>query len=256
MAAAAGDSVGEDAQYVYGVVRASPRSKPTGDGIAGRPLRMIRADGIGAITSEVPEAALEAGRDELLTHSAVLEQALSHGTVLPMQFGVIMPSVDAVRDQLLEAHRTELEEQLDAMDGRIEVNLKALYDEATLLREVVAEDREIASLKEKVAGLPAEAAHFESMRLGEMVAAAVNAKREADAARILDLLTPLAAASEVGDPIHEYMVVNASFLLESAREQEFDGALERLAADQHPRIRFKLTGPLPPHSFVELSVRA
>jgi Gas vesicle synthesis protein GvpL/GvpF len=37
------------------------------------------------------------------------------------------------------------------------------------------------------------------------------------------------------------------------RVDEFDAALDEIARDQADRIRFKSTGPLPPHSFVELA---
>jgi hypothetical protein len=49
------------------------------------------------------------------------------------------------------------------------------------------------------------------------------------------------------------VVITASFLIERARLATFDETLDRLAAEQAERMRFKYTGPLPPHSFVELS---
>src|SRR5919202_5864869 len=99
-------------KYVYGVVRAKGRAKPKGKGIAGKPLKVVTANGIGALTSDVPSDELEAGRDELLTHSRVLENALEKGVVLPMRFGVVMPDEETVRTELLDAHREELEAQL------------------------------------------------------------------------------------------------------------------------------------------------
>src|SRR5438045_1800217 len=95
----------EAAKYVYGVVRASPKARPRGKGIYGKPLRIVATEGLGALTSDAPDGELEAGREELLTHSRVLESALAHGTVLPMRFGVVMPNESAVREELLAAHR-------------------------------------------------------------------------------------------------------------------------------------------------------
>jgi Gas vesicle synthesis protein GvpL/GvpF len=244
----------DTAKYVYGVVRAPSRAKPKGKGIDGKPLRVVAAGSIGALTSEVPDEPLEAGRDELLTHARVLEKALENGAVLPMRFGVVMPDDAAIRDELLAAHRPQLEEQLAEMDGKVEVNVKALYDEATLLHEVLAENRDIAALRQATQDQPEDATYYERIRLGELVAAAVTAKRERDEEMVIDRLAPHAVAMQVGEPIHERMVANASFLVESERSSEFDDALEELAAEQHPRIGFKLTGPLPPHSFVELTV--
>jgi Gas vesicle synthesis protein GvpL/GvpF len=217
---------------------------------------VVSSKGLGALTSDVPDGPLEAGRDELLAHSRVLENALEQGAVLPMQFGVVMPSESSVRDELLDAHRPALEAQLEEMTGKVEVNVKGLYDEESVLREILAENPEIAAMRESTQRSSEDAAYYERIRLGELITEALAAKRDADEGLVLDRLGPHALAVEPGQPIHERMVVNASFLVERERLEEFDGALEELAAENHPRIGFKLTGPLPPHSFVELSVEA
>jgi hypothetical protein len=245
----------KSAKYVYGVVPADPQTRPEGPGIGGEPVRVVKADGLAAITSDVPDTTLEAGRDELMAHSRVLEEALGGArAVLPMRFGVVMPSEASVREEFLEAYRADLEAQLAEMTGKVEMNVKGLYDEATILREALAENAEMAALREAISSAPADATYPERIRLGELVAEAIEAKRDTDERTFLDRLAPLAAAAELNDPIHERMAFNCAFLVERDRLKPFDEELERLAAEQHPRIAFKLTGPLPPHSFVELSL--
>lgn len=242
------------AKYVYGVVRAAPATKPRGKGIDGKPLRAVAAKGLAALTSDVPPGPLEAGREELLTHSRVLEEAIGRGTVLPMSFGVVMPDESAVREELLGAHRDELEAQLEEMDGKVEVNIKGLYDEQRVLAEVVAQDREVAELRDVIRDQPEDATYYERIRLGELVAAALEAKRATDEEAIVDGLAEHALRVEVSEPMHERMAVNASFLVERDALQDFDRALDRIAGAQGGRIRFKYTGPLAPHSFVELAL--
>lgn len=192
-----------------------------------------------------------------MAHAQVLEEALqAAGVVLPMRFGVVMPSEDSVRRQLLDEHRAELEAQLAELEGKVELNVKAIYDEEVVLREVLGENPDIAELRESLRGQPEDATYYERIRVGEMVAGAINGKRERDERQILDRLEPLAVATEVGEPIHERMAANASFLVARDRMEAFDRAVDDLAAEQRERMRFKYTGPLPPHSFVELSVEA
>jgi len=253
---AKGKANGGGARYVYGVVRARRSSRLKQSGIRNAPIKVVAHKGIGALTSDVPDDGLEAGRDELLTHSGVLERALQRGVVLPMRFGIVMPDEGSVRDRLLEPHREELEAQLDEMDGKTEVNVKGIYDEPTILREVVEEDREVGALRESIQGQPEDATYFERIRLGELVSDAMGRKRAEDERWIVDRLLPHAVATEVGEPVHERMAVNASFLVERRRRRAFDRALDELAAELGGRINFKYTGPLPPHSFVELSVEA
>lgn len=246
----------ESAKYVYGVVRTGAGGKPRGKGIDGRPLRIVSANGIGALTSDVPAGPLDAGREELLTHSRVLEQALERGVVLPMRFGVVMPDESTIREDLLGAHRDDLEAQLEEMSGKLELNVKAIYDEQAVLREVLAENAEIARLRDSLAGQPEDATYYERIRLGELVAQALTEKQAADEERVVSRLVPHAIAVEVGGALHERMAVNASFLVEGDRRQAFDKALDEIAAENAERLRFKCTGPLPPHSFVELSMEA
>jgi hypothetical protein len=243
-------------KYVYGVVRASPKGRLKSKGINGEPIRIISSQGLGALTSDVSGEPVEAGRDELLTHSRVLESALERGTVLPMRFGVVMPSESAVREELLSVHREELAAQLDEMTGKVEVNIKGLYDEPSVLRELVEENPEIAGLRAALRDQPEDATYYERIRLGELVAAALDARRSADEHQIVERLAEHALGVELGGTMHERMAVNASFLLERDRLAEFDRALEEIASEHGGRIRFKYTGPLPPHSFVELSMEA
>jgi len=239
-------------KYVYGVVRARDDAGVRAEGVAGGPVNLVSENGLGALTSDVPGTELRSGRDELTTHARILEEALEGGVVLPMRFGIVMEDEESVRRDLLTRHHDELAAQIEELDGKVELNVKGFYEEDVLMREVVESDPEIARLRESVHGQPEDATYYERIRLGEMVAEAVEARREQDSEGILARLSPLAIAVDRGDPVHERMAVNASFLVERARLDDFDDAVDDLGREQADRIRFKYTGPLPPHSFVDL----
>jgi hypothetical protein len=243
-------------KYVYGVVRARRGSRQRLRGLGDQPVKVVAHDGIGALASDVPDGPLEAGRDELLAHSRVLERALEKGVVLPMRFGMVMPTEEAIRQDLLGPHSDELEAQLDEMEGKVELNIKAIYQEQAILREVLAESPEIAALRRSLEGKPEDATYYERIRLGELVAEALTAKRERDERGLVGRLEPHALTVQVGPAVHERMAANASFLVDQDQLAEFDRAVDKLGAEQAGRIRFKYTGPLPPHSFVELSMEA
>lgn len=244
------------AKYVYGVVRARGSSPGMVHGINHEPVALVKSEGLAALTSDVPDELLEAGRDELLTHTRVLEKALEGGTVLPMRFGVVMPHDQAVRDELLARYHSELEAQLDEMEGKVEINIKGIYDEDAILREVLAQDPEIAGLKQAIQGKPEDATYYERIRLGELIGEALSLKRGEDERAIVDRLLPSVVAVEVGEAVHERMAVNASFLVNRDRLEQFDKEVDSLGEHQAGRIRFKYAGPLPPHSFVELGIEA
>ncbi|HET8976864.1 MAG TPA: GvpL/GvpF family gas vesicle protein [Solirubrobacteraceae bacterium] len=242
----------DSATYVYGVVAGGSRP-PKAPGIGGAELKLVRADDVAALVSDIGSDELTFGREAMTAHAQVLEAALEVGTVLPMRFGIVLPGEDAVRADLLQGHEQELRQQLQELAGKVELKLRATYDEPRLMREVVAEDAEVAHLRDSLRGAPEDATYYARIRLGELVAAGVERKRQADGQAILDLLSPLALGVEVSDPAHERIVLSASFLVDADRIAEFDEAVEGIGRAQAERMRLKYTGPLPPHSFVELS---
>ncbi len=242
-------------KYVYGIVRASA-TPPGRSGIGGAAVEMIASNGMAAIVSDVVGDELEAGREELIVHARVLEEALESGVVLPMRFGAVMADADAVRHELLERHHEELLRQLADLDGKVELRLRAVFEEAALMNEVVSENSDIAELREALRGQDDDATYYERIRLGELVAGAVERKREAEAHEILDALAPVALAVETGGLDHERVALNASFLVERERIAEFDQAVDEIGRAREQRMRLKYTGPLPAHSFVELSVES
>src|SRR5438067_2205845 len=147
-------------QYVYGIVeRKAPA--PSGEGICGYPLRLITDDGAAALVSELKQRELALGREELLAHARVLEDAVSSGTVLPMRFGIVMEGEEEVRQRLLQAHSEELRIQLERFADKVEINIRASYDEQLLMREVVSENEEVRRLRDAVQGKPEDATYYE-----------------------------------------------------------------------------------------------
>jgi len=242
--------------YVYGVVPSKGTTGPAGAGIDDRPVQLVAHGEVAALTSSVADDFLEAGRQELLTHSRVLEEAMDRSAVLPMRFGVVMPDEQTIRDRLLDPYAEELEGQLREVEGKVEVSIRGIYDEATILREALAENRELAELRDTIQGKPEAATYYERIRLGEMVAQTLDDKRAAAGPEVIERLSAHAVDVRVGEPVHERMAVNGSFLVERKRLGEFDRAVEEIGAEQAGRIRIKYTGPLPPHSFVQLGVGA
>ena len=245
-----------EASYVYGVVRAGRHlafSHPPVGG-AERPIRLVEADHVAAIVSDAPSGGVRADRKALTAHSGVLADALAGSAVLPMRFGVVVPDDDAVREHVIRPNYDELDRLLDEMEGRVELDVKAFYEPDVLLREIVAENREVARLREASRRLPADATYYQRIELGQLVAAAIETKRQSDARVILSRLEPLAVATENDVNVAERVALKAAFLVERGRLPEFDSVLEEIARERAGRMRFKSVGPLPPHSFVSLSL--
>ena len=238
------------ASYVYGVVSADAAPKIDGPGVGGEAaVRTVTAGGLSAIVSDVGSDYVRATRDDLQRHMAVLEQAAAATTVVPLRFGTAMPSDDVVRTDLLEGRAEEIRRLLSRLDGRIELSLNGTYEER-VLGEVVAGNREVAALRERVRTRDEAATYYDRIRLGELVANAMAAKREQDTERVLAKLRPLADDVRLGELTHERSVLSAAFLVRRDRLAEFDRAADEVAKQHRERIRFRYAGPLPPYDFV------
>src|SRR5204863_5990318 len=92
------------------------------------------------------------------------------------------------------------------------------------------------------------------LALGEAVAAALADRRERDAAHVLGELEPLARDVHVSEPDGEHGALSLALLVDRGAVETVSERLDRLAAELSPPLRFKLVGPLPPYSFVDLEL--
>ncbi|MEU5314883.1 GvpL/GvpF family gas vesicle protein [Streptomyces sp. NPDC021562] len=235
--------------YVYGIAAAGHPSLPEGmDGVGDppRPVRILTVGELAAVVSEAPEG-LRPKRRDLLAHQNVLAEAGGGGCVLPMRFGSVAPDDETVAGVLAERADHYLE-RLRTLDGRVEYNIKASHIEDAVLHRVMSENAELRALAES--NRKSGGGSYESrLQLGEMVAAAVQAREAEDAEEVRQALEPEAAAVSVG-PESTGWLANLSFLVDRAEAEKFLAQVEQLRKS-HPHLDVRINGPLPPYSFVE-----
>src|SRR3954454_15411353 len=184
--------------YVYGVIGAGAAGwRPPAEGVDDQPVELVERDGLAALVSEAPRVPVRANRRNLMAHSRVLQSVIGERCVLPMRFGVVMPDRASVEEELLAQSGDWLAAQLRVFETYVELDVRALCPEEDLLRAVVKERPQLAELRESLRGRPRPAAYYERIRLAETVAAAVAEKREEVASRVVDTLSPLAAATKL-----------------------------------------------------------
>jgi hypothetical protein len=226
--------------HVFGVVGAGATAPAGTRTIAHGDVAAIVQDGGGG-----PALATEL----LRAHTRILEAAAASTTVLPVRFGTAMADDGAVVERFLRPQHDELAARLAVLEGKVQLSVKAFYEEEALLRGVVEGSPGIAKLRERVRALPEAAGYYDRIRLGELVSAEVERARERDAAHVLERLEPLAAAATREPPSTPDCAVNAAFLVERERVDEFSGAVSALGTEVEGRLRLRYLGPLPPYSF-------
>ena len=112
--------------YLYAIAELPPAA-PGVDGLDGAALRLVTADGLGAVVSDRDGSGAEASAAQLWAHEAVVEEVMAHRPVLPMRFGSTLADDAAVRELLAERH-TALVDALDRVRGAVEVGLRAGWE--------------------------------------------------------------------------------------------------------------------------------
>jgi hypothetical protein len=236
--------------YAYGIVRAG-NAPPAGSGIGGKPLVMVESGDVAAIATAVAGGQVRAKRRDLLRHSEVLQDAFATATVLPLRFGMVFPSAEVLEGELLEPRRAELRRLLDRFEGLCELRLRVAYhDRDQVLAEIVRENPAVARLRDAARGR--SGADPQLVRIGEAVAKAFASRRNRDADVIVARLAARAEQVHVDEPQGDLEVLRASFLVRRDAVAVFDEILESVALGERHRLGFTCTGPLPPHSFVDL----
>ena len=239
----------QSALFVYGVVRAGA-DVPRMSGVAERPVTTVAHEKVMAVVGEIDPGRTVVRKADLTAYHEVLDRLASQGPVVPVRFGTALPDEAGVVEALLESRADELVALLDTLDRRSQLTLRARYVEEAVLAEVVAADPVIRDLNDRTRGVPEPASWADRMRLGELVAQAVDRRRNDDAADLLDLVVPLSVEHRLLRGSGLDHVLEVALLVDDERRPELEQALETYAEAVHERIRLRLMGPLAPYDFV------
>lgn len=242
-------SPADSPRYVYGLVSAeTPLPEGlTGLGPSGQVWKITCGD-VAAVVSDVPDDRRLGRRRHLMAHEAVVDAVAAESAVLPMRFGAVITE-EGVTSELLAPNQEYFAGVLEELEGHTQYILKAYYELDAVLPDIIQSDEDMRALHERIRGLSEEAAHFDRIQLGELIAKALKVRRQQDARDILEAMEPHVARRRVYEPEKDDDVVNAAFLVERARQQEFEGAVDEVG-EGYPMIRLKLLGPLAPYDFV------
>lgn len=239
--------------YVYGLLEDADglAGFDLGDGVAGARVHLARDGALSALVSAVAPGQVAQTRRNMVAHTAVLERAMARATVLPVRFGTVAPGADALAG-CVAANAKEFRTALAAIDGRVELGVKASWREGVVFAEIVADDAELCRLRDRLKTRPASETYYERVELGRRIEAALTSRRANEAAAILAELSPLAEKEAELRTVEEDMILNRAFLVRRSSETAFDAKMQALGERHAARLTFRYVGPVPPYNFVRL----
>jgi hypothetical protein len=242
-------------RYIYCIIDSDVPELfgPIGVGGQGSEVRTVGLNGIGAVVSDSPVKKYRQDRENMLAHERAIETAMKTHTVLPAAFSTVAED-EAMVTRILVREHDRFVEQLSGIKGKIEVGLKAIFEESVVCGQIVEKYGPIRELKAKIAHLPPQRSYYQRIQIGRMVESALKQERESCREEIISALTPLAVHVVTNLAWNDRMILNGAFLIERQRAGDFDQQVEQLSAKHGDKIRFKLVGTVPPFNFVNLAI--
>ncbi len=247
----------KEGKYIYCITETKQERNfgPIGIGTRADEVLTIGYDDLSMVVSNHPITKITANRDNMLAHQRVIELVCREfDSVLPVRFGTIASSADEIRN-LLDRRYREFKIALKDMDHKVELGVKGLWKSMDVIfNEIVEDNREIKSLKEKITSDTNRNNNQVKIEAGKMVEQTLQKKKELEAERIVDVLRRTAFDHKLNKTIGDEMFINAAFLASKGREKEFDNIMDDLSDEYQDRMKFMYAGPLPVFNFVNIVI--
>jgi hypothetical protein len=234
---------------VYGVLTPQDQVPESTTGRQGRPLETLDHGGLRVVYSRVdPDGPVS--RSDLLAHAHALEAIAEDGNVVPLRFGTVLPDLDTVRRDLVEARCDELLAMLGHFDGLVQVSLVCDLVENEALQEVMRRRPELVARRDQARPAPGAVRQAEQVRLGETVARHLEDLRAELGNRAVDRVAPYVRAVALHEGAGALQAANASFLVEREKRTLLDAEVGALREDLAPLAEVRYVGPQPPFAFL------
>jgi hypothetical protein len=252
-----GVSAVQEGQYLYCIIGTGEARNFGSIGISGRgdPVTTIAYRDLSTVVSTVPMSKYVVSKEIMLNHEKVIEAVMKDYTVLPVRFYTVAPNAEEVRS-LLRRRYQEFKKLLRELDNKVELGLKALWkDMDAIFKEIVEENEENRVVRDKVMAGSGEDIGQDKAAISRRVKLALEEKKAKEREALLQPLRKACSDFCLNTTHGDDMVMNAAFLVDRAREKEFDSCVEELGVHYGDRIEFKYVGPVPPYSFVNIVVK-
>ena len=206
-----------------------------------------------ALVSDIADKRIRPERKNLVAHHAVVKRLMEQSTVLPMAFGTIADSPDAVREILKKNTETFIE-QLDHVRGKVEMGLRVTWDVPNIFEYFVNKHRDLADLRDVVMGKHRGPSQDDKIELGRMFDRLLAEDRELHAEAVIAVLEDSCEDILENDPREEREVMHLACLVDRKDAKKFEDGVFKAANLFDNSFSFDFNGPWAPHHFVNIAL--
>ena len=239
--------------YLYAVIGNAQGRTYDDVGIDGRKVYIISVGRVAAVVSDVPSGKVRPERSHLAAHQGVLKKLMAEATPLPMSFGILADSAQAVRN-MLSRNQPALLEQLRRVAGKVEMGLRVSWDVPNIFEYFVNTHPELKLARDRLLGGHREPTQDQKIEVGRLFDRFLNGDREAYADKVKGILAPHCFEIELNKCRNEREVMNLVCLVERAAMPQFESSVFEAAKQFDNNFAFDYNGPWAPHNFVEIDL--
>jgi len=245
----------EEKRSIYCVIPTNQERKFDLLGFEEEEVYTINYKDIAAVVSDISLSfeELDPTRSNMKTHTLVLETLMKDYTVLPARFGLICDGEGKLMG-LLQKYYPTLKDYIRRLDNRIEIGIKVFWEKEAMIAELEGKDKRFTRLKEELKTLPPLIAQDKLVKAGEMVRSMIEKWVDRYTDRVYRQLMKVAVDGKKNYPIDMKNIINSAFLVDKAREKQFDTLIDKLDSEYGDKINFKYVKPVPPYNFVNLEL--
>jgi hypothetical protein len=240
--------------YLYAVIT-DDRGRKYGDfGIDGSEVYSIPGGQVAAVVSNLGVERVRPERSHLAAHQEVLKRLMGETTPLPMSFGILADSPQAVRN-LLSRNQRALLEQLRRVAGKVEMGVRVTWDVPNIFEYFVNTHPELRRARDEFLAGPREPTQEDKIEVGRMFDHLLKEDRETYTDTVETVLEPHCAEIEQRKCRTEREIMNLACLVERPAMPQFERSVFQAAQQFDNNFAFDYNGPWAPHNFVEIDLR-
>ena len=240
-------------KYLYAIAAGSEQRDYGPLGIAGGTVYSVPTGGVAAIVSDLPAGRIRPERRNLAAHRDVIMRLMQDSTVLPISFGMIGDSRQAIQ-KILSRNQEALVFQLRRLADKTEMGLHVTWDVPNIFDYFVATHPELRAARDRIVGAHGEPTHEEKIELGHLFERILNEDRERLTATVEEGLAASCFETKRNPCRDVKEVMNLACLINRKDLGAFQAGVLQAASLFDDSFSFDYNGPWAPHNFVEVTL--
>ena len=224
-------------------------------GINGAPVYQISQGSMAAVVSNISEKKIRPERKNLAAHNVVIKRLMENATVLPVAFGTIAASNQALM-HILKQNSSTFSEQLDRVRGKVELGLRVVLDVPNIFEYMVGRHPDLAELRDDMVGKQHGPTQNDKIEKGRLFDHLFTQDRELHTETVMEVLGPRCVEIRQNPTREEKEVMHLACLVERGAQKAFEDGVFEAANRFDNNFSFDFNGPWAPHHFVSMALQA